>query len=148
METIIGLLIILMPVIMKLIGKKLDQAGKADQARKVRDLAKALGSDDDADEDEDVLKKWLEGDKEPEVEYDDDGQITFVEPVVPQPAPGPVAVEPLATAPAVPAAARSRSATSMRKTMLLEEEKPKKGEKIDPRKLVIYSEIMKPKYNE
>ena len=33
-----------------------------------------------------------------------------------------------------------------RKRMLLEEDNPKKGEKIDPKKLVIYSEIMKPKF--
>ena len=33
-------------------------------------------------------------------------------------------------------------------TPILEEEQPKKKEKIDPKKLVVYSEIMKPKYNE
>ena len=33
-------------------------------------------------------------------------------------------------------------------TPILEEVQPKKKEKIDPKKLVVYSEIMKPKYNE
>ena len=130
METIIGLLFILLPVIMKLIGKKLERAGKVDQAGNVRELAKAFGSDDD---------------EEPEVEYDDDGQITFVEPVAPQPAPTPVMAEPFVPAPAEEEVKRT---VAPRKAMLIEEEVSKKGEKIDPKKLVIYSEIMKPKYNE
>ena len=33
-------------------------------------------------------------------------------------------------------------------TPILEEEQPKQKEKIDKKKLIIYSEIMKPKYNE
>ena len=77
------------------------------------------------------------------VEYDDDGQITYVPPVqVPvmkkEPLPKPVYERP---GPSV----EGRPAVS-RKPLLLEEEKKKKHEKIDPKKLVIYSEIMKPKF--
>ena len=37
---------------------------------------------------------------------------------------------------------------TVRKPILQEEDDTVKGEKIDPKKLVIYSEIMKPKYTE
>ena len=40
METIIGLLFILLPVIFKLIGKRLEQAGKAESAGKIREISK------------------------------------------------------------------------------------------------------------
>ena len=46
METIIGLLFILLPVIFKLIGKRFEQSGQQDKARKVRELAQALDGED------------------------------------------------------------------------------------------------------
>ena len=61
METIITLLLFLLPVIFKLIGKKFDQAGQTEKARKMRDFADMFGNDD-----------------ETEVEYDDDGQVVDV----------------------------------------------------------------------
>ena len=44
-----------------------------------------------------------------------------------------------------PKPSQFKAEKSSSKTMLVEEE-PKKKEKIDPKKLVIYSEIMKPKF--
>lgn len=110
METIIGLLFILLPVILKLIGKRLETSGNQDKARKVREIAQALGAD------------------EPEIEE-----------ICPQPA------LPVTPPPAQEPVMEGRSSVS-RKPMLVEEETQKKGEKIDPKKLVIYSEIMKPKF--
>ena len=38
METIIGLLFILLPVILKLVGKRLEQSGQPEKAKKLQDL--------------------------------------------------------------------------------------------------------------
>lgn len=129
METIIGLLFILLPVIFKLIGNKLEKSGQIDKAGKVRELAKAFGSEE-----------------EPEVEYDDEGQIIDVPPVqvqtepVEQPLPRPF-IQPLQS----PAPVQQQKPKVQPKPIMLIEEKAKK-EKIDPKKLVIYSEIMEPKF--
>ena len=139
METIIGLLFILLPVIFKLIGKKFEQSGKTDKADVLKELAKAFGEDG--------------GDAELQVEYDDDGQIINVPPmpkIVTPPAPK-VANAP-ATKPRFMAEKSKMTVEGVksisRKPMLLEEEPKKKREKIDPKKMVIYSEIMKPKFEE
>ena len=124
METIIGLLFILLPVIFNLIGKRLEKSGKQDTAARMREIAKTLGGDD---EDQDVA-----------------GQQS---PVVP-PTPVYVAPKPVAPKPVVPAMENVKRTTVKPKKVLLEETKPEKREKIDPKKLVIYSEIMKPKYTE
>ena len=39
METIFGLLVILLPLIFKLIGKKLEQAGNLEKAKRFQELA-------------------------------------------------------------------------------------------------------------
>lgn len=124
METIIGLLFILLPVIFKLIGKKLEQSGKTGQAETLRKITEALGEEVRAEE-----------------EYDDEGHIIhFPE----QPAVVPAAsAEPVAPVRIVQEEGRLSIA---RKSLLAEEEENRKKDKIDPKKLVIYSEIMKPKY--
>ena len=150
METIIGLLFILLPFIFKLIGKKFEQSGQTDKAGKMRELAKALGSDDDSEDN--PFKGFFEEKPELEVEYDDDGQIVEVKPVQPvQPKPIPVVTpEPrtMQFTEVVNRTTRPKAARPLpKRPALLEEETPKKkGEKIDPKKLVIYSEIMKPKF--
>ena len=98
METIIGLLFILLPVIFKLIGKRLEQS--------------------------ETLTETL-----PPLEED-----IFV-PEKPESFKKPAPQQPIEAAP-----------VTTRKPMLQEEEPQKKGQKIDPKKLVIYSEIMKPKF--
>ena len=116
METFLGLLLILLPVIFKFIGKKFEQSGNSDAAEKLKELAQAMGED----KEEDPFQQWFKNEPEPEVD---------VEPVVIQ------EHKPVAPAP-------------VKTSILVEEEKKTKGEKVDPKKLVIYSEIMKPKYTE
>lgn len=139
METIIGLLFVLLPVIFKLVGKKLEQSGQTGKAEKLKELA------------ETPILDWLEGkpkmDKDMYVEYDDDGHVTSVQPrdkyVPKQPAPvaAPAVVRDLVTE-----GEAQFKHFNRRKPILEEEDQVKKGEKIDPKKLVIYSEIMKPKF--
>ena len=131
METIIGLLFILLPVIFKLIGKKFEQSGQTGKADALKELAKAFGEDGD--------------DAEPEVVYDDDGQIIDVPPVpkvayVPAPKPEVMQEKPKIAVEGIKSISR--------RPALLEEEPKKEREKIDPRKMVVYSEIMKPKFDE
>lgn len=156
METIIGLLFILLPLIFKLIGKKFEQAGQSERAEKMREIAQTLRGGDDDDED-DPFKDWLGGrtGRETVVECDDDGQVTEVRPAAPAPvAPTPVVVRPVQSVQQTVTENVTRQTTSRPKPTvkakrpMLEEETKKKGEKIDPKKLVIYSEIMKPKFTE
>ena len=126
METIIGLLFILLPVIFKLIGKRFEQSGQQDKARKVREFAQALDGEDSPMHDWEYFGKEVLG-------VEGEPQEEEILPQTPAPAPAPkphVEAEPAFT----------------RKPLLQEEEPQKKGEKIDPKKLVIYSEIMKPKF--
>lgn len=126
METIFGLLLILLPVIFKLIGKKFEQSGKAEKAEKLKKIADVFGDDGE----ENPFKEWLNA--KPETEAED----------VPERHPEPVpATQPQYTE-------KVEKQVAVRKPVLLEEDKTEKKEKIDPKKLVIYSEIMKPKYTE
>ena len=98
METVFTILIILIPIAFKLIGKKLEQAGQ-----------------------EPVLSEHplMQEVQEP------------VEKVKKQSKP-----------------LKKEKPVVKVATPILKEEQPKEKEKIDPKKLVIYSEIMKPKYME
>ena len=134
METIIALLFVLLPLIFKLIGKKFEQAGQPDMAERMREIAQTLGADGD----------------EPEVEHDD-GQVVNVPPVTVTPVhtyvrpvvhPAPAVTENVVRQTA------SKKKPVTKKPILEEDVQVRKGEKIDPKKLVIYSEIMKPKYTE
>ena len=116
METIIGLLVILLPAIFKLIEKKLQNSGKLEQAGKVRDLSSAF-----------------EPDPEP-----------LEEPIIEIPKPVKVEVK----QPQKIFTEGQRMTRKKAAPILLEEPDTKKKEKIDPKKLVLYSEIMKPKYEE
>jgi len=121
METIIGLLFILLPVILKLVGNKLEKAGQPEKAKAVRDFI----------EEHLEVEKWIE-EAEDEAEQEE------------RPVPQPVAACPKSVE--IPVVKPDVKAKPVRKPLLLEEEPSKKREKIDPRKLVIYSEIMKPKF--
>lgn len=127
METIIGLLFVLLPVIFNLIGKKLEKSGKTAGAGKMRDIAKALGADED-----DTIAKWLESkDDESEpapVEVNEAQPRTFMNEAQP-------AVSRIPQKKVTPAVA-------------VKNVPDKRKEKIDPKKLVVYSEIMKPKFTE
>lgn len=128
METIIGLLFILLPVIFKFIGKRLEQSGQSDKAGKFKKIAETLNGDEEV-------------------------ELPVEEPVKPAPVVIPVPAEPqihLWEAEAQPVSKKkikhAQKSVKARKPMLEEEVPQKKREKIDPKKLVIYSEIMKPKY--
>lgn len=144
METIIGLLFILLPVIFKFIGKRLEQSGQSDKAGKFKKIAEALNSDEEV---ETPIFDWLS--EEPA----EQPELPVEEPVKPAPVVIPVPVEPqihLWEAEAQPVSKKkikhAHKSVKARKPMLEEEVPQKKREKIDPKKLVIYSEIMKPKY--
>ena len=138
METILTLLLIFLPVIFKLIGKKFEQAGQPEKAEKMREFMKTLGGD--AEEGEDPFSAWFGDGKEPEQEY--------VPEPKPQPAPMHQEVPVYAYTEKVERQTAPKPQAAPRKPILEEETRKKSREKIDPKKLVIYSEIMKPKYTE
>lgn len=139
METILTLLFILLPVIFKLIGKKFEQAGQPEKAEKVREFMKTIGGE--SDDAEDPFSGLFGSRVETEVERDDDDHIVEIKPV-PQPIPVYTYTE------NVERQTAQKPQPAPKKPVLQEEVKTKSGEKIDPKKLVIYSEIMKPKYTE
>ena len=142
METIIGLLFILLPFIFKVIGKRLENAGKEEQAGKIREFSKKYlesESDDEAMED---IRQWFNG--EPATVEGESVSESAAEPVVE----GPVVPASRMTEEAVPVLKAKRKEKRKTPILLEEETEEKRKEKIDPKKLVIYSEIMKPKYTE
>ena len=122
METIFTILIIILPIVFKLIGKKLEQAGQQN----------APQSTDNQEQIEDwaeVLRRHIEAQQmpqEPELPVQEERIIPDVRPVAPKDKP-PV-VQP--------------------KPVILAEPEEEEKEKIDKKKLILYSEIMKPKYKE
>lgn len=145
METIIGLLFILLPVILKLVGKRLEQSGQPEKAKKLQDL---LDTVYDGKAETEELETEDEPDDDLEVEYDDDGQIVSVHPKMTwKPEPAPVVMEKQKADPQIHLwEVKEGVATVKKKPILVEEAPKKKREKIDPKKLVVYSEIMKPKF--
>lgn len=133
METIIGLLFIILPLVFKLIEKKLQASGKTEQAGKIRELADLF---EESDESEQLEESAFETDSEPVA-----APVTEV-PYKPEPVKV-KAPEPVKTFVEGQKAVRMKA-----EPVLLEETDTKKKEKIDPKKLVIYSELMKPKYQE
>ncbi len=120
METIIGLLIFLVPVIFKLIGKRLEQAGE---------MQSPVVDDTEPIENwEESLREYLE-------------TPSVVKPLTPEPM-----VKDSVEAPVAPK--KPGKTKPVRKAPILVEEEKKQKEKIDVKKLIVYSEIMKPKYTE
>ena len=122
METIFTLILVLLPVIFKLIGKRLENAGTQPQAideqQPIEDWAE-------------VLRRHIEAQQQEEAVPVTPVQDTPVQERV-MPATKDQPRKPLYK-PAKP---------------ILQEEDNKKKEKIDTKKLIVYSEIMKPKYTE
>ena len=122
METIFTILGIILPIVFKLIGKKLEQAGKQ----------KAPQSTDNQEQIEDwaeVLRRHIEAQQmpqEPEHPVQEERIIPDVRPVAPKAKPSVVQTKPV----------------------ILAEPEEEEKEKIDKKKLILYSEIMKPKYKE
>lgn len=130
METIIGLLFILLPIVFKLINRKFEQAGQTDKARQIKEIAEMFGAGESQDE------------------LDDLDEPVIIEPVKPEPvevkAPEVPQVH-LWKAEATPAV-RKPDIVRRKKPILEEADSQKKREKIDPKKLIVYSEIMNRKY--
>ena len=120
METIIGLLVVLLPVIFKLIGKRLEQAGE--QQTVLTDIFP------------EIQQEEIDEPAMPEVmSYD---SVENPAPVVRQKEPK---VQPTRTA---------RPVKPVKPAIMTEAPVEKEKEKIDVKKLIVYSEIMKPKYME
>lgn len=122
METVIGLLIVLVPLIFQLIGKSLEKAGKTSSADKMKKVAELFGGE----------------------ETEEPAPVASVPPVPPVQPVQPVRKTQRPKAPA-PVKTKKRTAPM---APVLDEKQPSSHEKIDPKKLVVYSEIMKPKYLE
>lgn len=130
METIIGLLFILLPIVFKLINRKFEQAGQTDKARQIKEIAEMFGAGESQDE------------------LDELDEPVIIEPVKPEPvevkAPEVPQVH-LWEAEATPVVRKS-DVVRRKKPILEEDDSRKKKEKIDPKKLIVYSEIMNRKY--
>ena len=137
MEEIIGLLVVLAVGIFKAVNKKFEDAGK--QPQKPSQPFGPFGSLDPFDKDQEVFVPKAEP------------AAPRREPVTPRPMkPKPVEVKPAAVKPQPMTFDLEdvQRQTKTRKPMLIEEEETSPKEKIDPKKLVLYSEIMTPKFNE
>ena len=133
MEEIIGLLIVVGTLILKVVGNRLEKSGKKAAPEAVPQEEPEVDFD---------FKGWVR-----EALYDAEAEAKAEEPldqapVVMKPEAEDVRVQPKPVRP------EPVKKPVIRKPILEEEESGKKGEKIDPKKLVIYSEIMKPKYTE
>lgn len=140
MEDLIGLLIVVAAMIFKVVSNRLDKAGKP--AEKKEPEASSSGSFD--------VKEWInEVLEEIEDEKKDTVFKTFVEPAAPAVPVTPVVRKPAFEENVVRQTDRKPAAQPVQKKPILEEPVQEQNkEKIDPKKLVIYSEIMKPKYLE
>ena len=135
MEEIIGLLVVLAIGILKAVNKKFEDAGK--QPQKPSQPFGPFGSLDPFDKDQEVFVPKAEP------------AAPRREPLAPRPVtPKPVEVKPAAPKPEPMTLEDVQRQTKARKPMLIEEEETSPKEKIDPKKLVLYSEIMTPKFNE
>lgn len=133
MEEIIGLLIVVGTLILKVVGNRLEKSGKKAAPEAVPQEEPEVDFD---------FKGWVR-----EALYDAEAEAKAEEPLDQ----APVVMKPEAEAVRVqpkPMQPKPVKKPVIRKPMLEEEESGKKGEKIDPKKLVIYSEIMKPKFTE
>lgn len=113
METIITLLIVLLPVVFKLIGKALENASQNQTVPHQQDVAPDF--------------------VEPAQEWPPYQRIVKLQEAVPEEhQEGESVVE--------------RPVAPVQTVQAVAEDKPDKEKKIDPKKLIVYSEIMKPKY--
>jgi hypothetical protein len=130
METIFTLLLILLPLAFKLIGKKLEKAGQQPgQSEPVEDWAEVLRRHLEIHQQALSLENQTE-----------EGQNAVPEKKVQQKKTSGKKNSAHVKKPVAPVAKASMP--------ILNEPKERKKEKIDVKKLIIYSEIMKPKYNE
>ncbi len=156
-DILIPILFIALPAIFKAVGDRLEKSGKTDKAGKFKRIAEAMTDDDKSVLDEietPVLDEILEKRRQQVYGPDDDPvepvPINPVPMTIPKPAVREIDIMDYIDKPETVVKRqinRIPPKPTVRKPMMLLEEEPKnKGEKIDPKKLVIYSEIMKPKF--
>lgn len=127
METILGLLLVLLPLVFKLVEKKLKASGKVETAEKVHEWAEMFGKDED----------WEKDDED----EDDSPSVQPAAQARPVEAPQVVSLQQKTRPEPVKPVTRMKAPKPA-----VVDDYTKKKEKIDPKKLVIYSEIMKPKF--
>ena len=130
METIIGILVVLIPVIFKLIGSKIEKAAAEQQH-----AAGNAGNISVEDWKGTVLKHLQQLEQVQE-------DVMPVQEVVCEP------VSEEATKAVTEEKQKPKQSPMKRSTPILQEEVKIEREKIDTKKLIVYSEIMKPKYTE
>lgn len=151
-KTVLTLSVILLPVIWKLIGKSLKSAGKVEQ-KKIHDVLEPFYGKKDEDEDEDED----DDEEEDEDETLDEAEIPGGAQPVPESVQRPYADRPVPDIlPVVqpPAELLEGNCKSIKDIVRERQEARKTDEKdiavkeldIDPKKLVIYSEIMNTKF--
>lgn len=163
MDTIIVVLFLLLPTIFGVIGKKFEAAGKEGENEgetqsqptdPMKKLAELLGmenpteSSTEANEDRFPMPDIFSEDSVEEDEPVDVAPVheepVYTAPVRPEPA---VVAETPRPVAATEVQQRARLA-AMKSQIAQQEEEKKQKMVIDPKKLVIYSEIMKPKFSE
>ncbi len=150
-DIIIAVLFIAVPAIFKAIGERLEKSGKTDKAGKYKKVAEAFADDPDEEGEEATIEGWLldqldKPDKKPvEPVALDPEPVTALKPAVSQ-----INIMDYIDKPETVLKQQIKRVSkqpAVKKPIMLVEDEPKsKGEKIDPKKLVIYSEIMKPKF--
>ena len=140
-DIIITVLALALGLGFKVIEKKLKSAGKPAKAGRFKELADLFG-----EEGAEVF---------PPVVPSEDPEEFPMEPVAPGAeqsrqvsVPKPVVIEPVAPAPVVAPVEEAPRSVKPVNAPILQEEEPEQKERIDPKKLIVYSEIMKPKYLE
>ena len=140
-DIIITVLALALGLGFKVIEKKLKSAGKPAKAGRFKELADLFG-----EEGAEVF---------PPVASSEDPEEVPMEAVAPDAeqsrqvsVPKPVVIEPVAPAPVVAPVEEAPRSVKPVNAPILQEEEPEQKERIDPKKLIVYSEIMKPKYLE
>ena len=134
---------LLLPAIFKLIEKKLQTSGKEEQAKKVRDFTDIFKEDESSSSyegDESAFEESAEPMAAPAVERPQNNEPVPLKRVESETVGKTVSFFNVEGQKVI----RKKKAP----VILLEEPQIKKKEKIDPKKMVIYSEIMKPKYQD
>ena len=140
-DIIITVLALALGLGFKVIEKKLKSAGKPAKAGRFKELADLFG-----EEGAEVF---------PPVAPSEDPEEFPMGPVAHDAeqsrqvsVPKPVVIEPVTPAPVVAPVEEAPRSVKPVNAPILQEEEPEQKERIDPKKLIVYSEIMKPKYLE
>lgn len=140
-DIIITVLALALGLGFKVIEKKLKSAGKPAKSGRFKELADLFGEEG--------------AEAFPPVAPSEDPEEFPMGPVAPDAeqsrrvsVPKPVVIEPVAPAPVVAPVEEAPRSVKPVNAPILQEEEPEQKERIDPKKLIVYSEIMKPKYLE